>query len=152
MKTTETSVLAGQFAAAFPSIAGQLGPQNLGKLLDGAAVQEIAPGRTLIRDRMPVDFLYFVLDGELGAYIEQAGKSQRVGTVRPGEWLGEISVLSGEMLASAAITTDTSCLLMKIHHLSFEKLLAEEPAVAQVLLENFIDLMAKRLRASAVNA
>ncbi|TCS37537.1 cyclic nucleotide-binding protein [Paucimonas lemoignei] len=152
MKTTETSAIAAQFQAAFPKIAGQLGPQHLGDLLDGASVQEVAPGRTLIRDRMPVDFLYFVLSGEMGAYIEQGGKSLRVGTVHSGEWLGEISVLSGEHLASATIVTDTACVVVKVHHLGFEKLITGNQAVASVLLENFIELMAKRLRATAAQA
>jgi CRP-like cAMP-binding protein len=152
MKITETSAIAAQFQAAFPKIADRLGPQHLSQLLDGASVQEVAPGRTLIRDRMPVDFLYFVLAGEMGAFIEQGGISQRVGTVRPGEWLGEISVLSGEHLASATIIADTACVVVKVHHMSFEKLITENEVVGKVLLENFIELMAKRLRATAAQA
>lgn len=151
MTSTAMPTIAELFAARFPNIAGQLAPADLALLLDGASVQEVAAGRTLIRDRMPVDFLYFVLDGAFGVHIENAGKSMRLATVNPGEWLGEISVLSGELLASATIIADTDCTLVKIHHLTFEKLIAGHEAIAKVLLENFIGLMAQRLRAAHAN-
>lgn len=146
MKKTETSSVASEFRARFPEMAQQLGPDNLAALLDGATLQEIAASRTLIRDRMPLEYLYAVIDGELGVHIENGGKSKRIATARPGEWLGELSVLSGELIASATITADMACRLVRIHHLSFEELIAANEVVAQVLLEHFIELMAKRLR------
>ncbi len=151
MKPIDTPTLTAEFAAVFPSIAEQLGPIHLAMLLDGASAQEAAAGRTLIRDRMPVDFLYFVLDGSLGVYVENDGKSLRLNTINPGQWMGEISVLSGELLASATIITDTACKLVKIHHLTFEKLIVENEVVAKVLLEHFIGLMAKHLRTPRTN-
>lgn len=152
MKNNETAVLAEGFARAFPELVAQLGPEHLRYMLDGVSALEVAPGRTLIRDRMPVDFLYFILDGELGVYVEQEAQSRRVATVRAGEWLGEVSVLSGEHLASATIISDTPCLLAKMHHVAFEQLIAENDAVARVLLDSFIALMAKRLRASTASS
>lgn len=146
MKPTETQTVVAGFQACAPKMAEQLGQEHLGKLLEGATLQEFPAGRTLIRDRMPVDFLYFILNGSLSASIENAGKSMQLATVHAGEWLGEISVLSGEFLASATIVTNTPCKLLKIHHLTFEKLIAEDETIAKVLLENFIELMAKRLR------
>ncbi|MDB5764470.1 MAG: hypothetical protein JWQ21_3465 [Herminiimonas sp.] len=140
------STLSG-FEARFPQLARELGPVGLELLLDGASVQEFPAGRTLIRDRMPVDFIYFVLDGSLNVYIEQAGESRLIAAIRPGEWMGEISVLSGELLASATIVTDTPCKLVKVHHLTFEKLIRENEIIAKVLLDHFIALMAERLRA-----
>ncbi|MBS0307663.1 MAG: cyclic nucleotide-binding domain-containing protein [Proteobacteria bacterium] len=151
MISTERSAIAAEFTRRFSHLAEKLGPDHLNLLLDGASVQEVPAGRAVIRDRMPVDFLYFVLDGSLGVYIENADKSQRIATVQPGEWLGEISVLSGEMLASATITPDSVSKLMKIHHLTFEKLIAEDEVVAKALLEDLIGLMAKRLRTTQTN-
>ncbi len=146
MKTNQTPTVISEFEARFPDIAEGLGRHHVGLLLDGASVVEIPAGRTLIRDRMPVDFLYFVLDGTLTALIEEAGKSRPLATIEAGEWMGEISVLSGEYLASATVVTDTACKLVKVHHITFEKLIAENETVAKVLLEKFIELMAKRFR------
>jgi CRP-like cAMP-binding protein len=148
MKSTDTQTVTAEFKARFPTIASQLGPEHLSMLLEGASVQELPAGRALIRDRMPVDFLYFILEGALGVYIENAGKSIRVATVKPGEWLGEVSVLSGEFLASATITSDTACTLLKMHHVSFDKLITTNEVIAKVMLEHFIELMARRLRGS----
>jgi CRP-like cAMP-binding protein len=136
-----------EFTARFPKIAEGLGPDNLALLLDGASVQEYPAGRTLIRDRMPVDYLYFVLSGTLSAVIEEGGNSMQIATIKPGEWMGEISVLSGEFVASATTITDTPCKLLRVHHITFEKLIAENEAVASVLLAHFIRLMAERFRA-----
>jgi CRP-like cAMP-binding protein len=146
MKSDTT--LVSEFAAQFPEITNELGQANLDVLLDGATVQEFAANRIVIRDRMPVDFIYFVLDGTLSVSIEVEKEFKKLGTIKPGEWMGEISVLSGEFLASATITTETTCKLMRMHHLTFEKLITQNEAVAQVLLQHFINLMAKRFRTS----
>jgi CRP/FNR family cyclic AMP-dependent transcriptional regulator len=147
MKSADNELILAEFAAAFPAIAEQLGPANLGLLLEGASTQEYPAGRTLIRDRMPVDYLFFVLSGTLSAQIEEGGKSMQIATIRPGEWMGEISVLSGEFVASATTVTLTPCKLLKVHHLTFEKLISNNEAVAKVLLGHFIRLMAERFRA-----
>ncbi len=147
MKPTVDQTTVREFESRFPQIAQELGRANVEMLLDGASVQEVAAGRTLIRDRMPVDFIYFVLDGTLDVYIEDAGKSHRIAMIKPGEWMGEISVLSGELLASATIVTHTGCKLVKVHHITFGNLITENQTVAKVLLEHFIALMAQRFRA-----
>jgi CRP-like cAMP-binding protein len=147
MKSTD-STLVSEFETSFPAIAQELGRTNVEALLDGASVQEFAPNRIVIRDRMPVDFIYFVLDGSLAVSIEVEKQSKYLASIKAGEWMGEMSVLSGEFIASATITTETPCKLMRMHHLSFEKLITENEIVAQVLLQHFINLMAKRFRAS----
>jgi CRP-like cAMP-binding protein len=152
MKPTATSSTLAEFSARFPQLAQELGPANLGMLLDGASIQEVAPERTIIRDRMPVDCIYFVLDGTLDVYIELAGNSRKIATIKPGEWIGEISVLSGEFLASATIITNTPCKLVKVHHITFGKLITENETLAKVLLNHFIALMAQRFRAPLTQA
>jgi CRP-like cAMP-binding protein len=149
MNPTTTS--SAEFTARFPTIAAQLG-DHLPVLLKDASIQDIPAGRALIRDRMPVDFLYFVLDGSMGVFIENGGKSMRLGTVNPGEWLGEVSVLSGEFLASATIIPDTPARVMKLHQISFDKLIREDEVISTVLLDHFINLMAKRLRGPRADA
>lgn len=135
-----------QFKASFPQLARDLGDTNLEQLLEGASAVEYPAGRKIIRDRMPVDHIYFVLTGTLSAYIEHEGKLQHLSVVGPGQWLGEVSVLSGEMVASATVITDTACKLLKVHDLTLQKLISGNETVAKVLLEALIALMAERLR------
>lgn len=146
MNHSESLALISDFSTAFPALATELGPDNVALLLDGSTVQDLAAGRTLIRDRMPVDFLYFILRGTLSVFIEEGGKSMQIASAKTGEWLGEISVLSGQYVASATLITDTPCTFVRVHHITFEKLIAENDVVAKVLLDNFIALMAERFR------
>lgn len=147
MKPNEIPTVIAEIETRFPKLLGDLGHTNLEVLLAAASVQEIPSGRALYRDRMPVEYLYFILAGTLHVSVELSGKSMSLGTVHPGEWVGELSVLSGELLASATVVAETPCWVLKLHHLSFEKLIGENDAIAQVLLEQLIELMAKRLRA-----
>lgn len=146
--TVNASALSA-FEASFPQLAGALGRANLEQLLDGASTQDFPAGRKIIRDRMPVECIYFVLSGELSAHIEDGGSSRKVGTISQGQWMGEISVLSGEMVASATVISDTPCTLLKVHHLTLQRLITENETVAKVLLDALIALMAERLRASS---
>lgn len=148
MKPTKNEALIALFEQNFPELTGELGRDNLIQLLDGASLVELAPGRKLMRDRMPVESLYFVLEGTLRAYLEQGGKTMELDQVTPGQWLGEVSVLSGDMTASSTVESETPCKLIRIHRISFENLIADNVTIARVLLERFIALMAERFRAS----
>jgi CRP-like cAMP-binding protein len=139
---------AAGFARQFPQIAADLGPENLRLLLDMMSELHMPAQRKIIRDRMPVDSLYFVLDGRMAISIEEAGRQIPLGESGPGEWLGEVSVLSGEMLASSTVTTLTPVKLLRLKHQAFEDLLHQQPQIAAVLLQQLTDMLADRLKTS----
>ena len=64
-----------QFADRFPALANALGPQNLAVLTRAMTTLELPAGRRVIRDRMPVDSLYFILEGEVSILVEESGGS-----------------------------------------------------------------------------
>lgn len=145
--------IAAEFKNRFPAVAEELGPNNLARLLDACVVVDLPPGRQLFRDRMPVESLYLVLDGELVATVENGTESLKkatlkVGHVKPGDWLGEVAVLSGEMLASSTVTTLTRCRALKIRHQDFERLVLHDEDISHVVLGQLVDLLASRLRES----
>ena len=144
--------IAVEFQRRFPAVAEELGPDNVARLLDACVVVDLPEGRQLFRDRMPVESLYLVLEGELVATVEDGSKNRKaqlkVGHVRPGDWLGEIAVLSGEMLASSTVTTLTRCRALKMHYQDFERLVLHDEEISHVLLGQLVDLLASRLRAS----
>ena len=148
MSTAEKQTHIAEFATTFPRLTEQLGADNLQILMRATTVIELAEGRKLIRDKMPTDAIYFLLNGSMNAFVEEGGVSVALGEVKPGQWLGEISILSGEFLASATVEANTSCKLIKMHHKAFEKLIAENHEIAKVLLENFIALMVARMRST----
>ncbi len=144
--------LAIEFEQRFPQAAAELGPDNLTRLLEACILVTVPPRRKLFRDRMPVDSLYLVLEGEMTVSVEDGRKTLALGKVKPGDWLGEVAVLSGEMLASTTITTDTPCRALKIHSQDFERLVIHDEDIAHVLLGQLVDMLAERLRESAESA
>jgi CRP-like cAMP-binding protein len=140
--------ITAEFQRRFPAVSGELGPDNLARLMQACTVVTVAPHRKLFRDRMPVDSLYLVLEGEMLASVEDGSKTLEVGHVKPGDWLGEVAVLSGEMLASSTVTTITRCRALKMHSRDFENLVIHDEDISHVLLGQLVDLLAKRLHES----
>jgi CRP-like cAMP-binding protein len=137
-----------QFADRFPRLAAALGPQNLALLTRAMTLLELPAGRRIIRDSMPVDSLYFILDGEVSILLEEGGRSISLGRLGAGEWLGEVSVLSGEMLASSTVRSETAVKLARLKHQAFEELITRNEAIASALLRELVSMLATRLRAS----
>lgn len=152
MKSTQNEAVVAMFKRVFANMAAELGDANLNQLLEGASLVELAPGRKLMRDRMPVESLYFVLEGSLRAYLEEGGKTLDLDPVTAGEWLGEVSILSGDRKASATVESETSSKLIRIHHITLQTLISENAEIARVLLEHLIPLMAERFRISISHA
>lgn len=140
--------LAAEFAHRFPAVAQELGPENLARLLDACSVVDLPAERRLFRDRMPVESIYLVLDGELEATVEDGRNKITVGHVKPGDWLGEVAVLSGDMRASSTVTTRTPCRALKMHHQDFERLVLHDEDISHVLLGQLVDLLARRFKES----
>ena len=137
-----------EFSTRFPALADELGQANLTKLLESTTSLELPAGRKVIRDRMPVDSLYMILDGKVSISVEASGRSIKLGELGPGEWLGEVSVLSGELLASSTVTTDTPVKFLRLRHEKFEELITKSQEVSSVLLRQLVLMLADRLRKS----
>jgi CRP-like cAMP-binding protein len=146
MNQTEIAQVMSDYQPRLQKLMDKLGRPHLEMLLKAASVVDVPAERALFRDRTPVDFLYFVLDGSLSAYIENEGLSKKIGTIGAGEWIGEVSVLSGESQATATVIADTACRVLKMHRIAFESLIDDNEAISRALLDQFIELMAARLR------
>lgn len=145
--------LIAEFEQRFPDIADELGPENLTRFLEACVLVKLPEGRQLFRERMQVESLYMLLEGDMVATVEGSAKNSRsgaltVGHIRPGDWLGEVAVLSGEMQASATVTTKTRCRALKIHSQDFERFVLYDEDISHVLLGHLVDMLAQRLRES----
>jgi CRP-like cAMP-binding protein len=148
MEVDPLNPLTPLFKDAFAHLAADLGESGTAALLDSASLVDVEPGRRLITDRMPVDHLYFIVAGELRAYLEGPRRRIELGRAVAGQCLGEVSVLSGEKKATANVQAISACRLLRIHERRFVELIAQHEVIAQVLLDHFIREMAQRLRAS----
>ncbi len=137
-----------EFTASFPQLARDLGEQNVQAVLRHSSKLELPPGRRIIRDRGPVDSIYFLLDGKVSVLVEEGGQSINVGSASAGEMLGEVSVLSGELLASSTVTSSTPVRLMRLKHQAFEDVINSNGEIAAALLKHLVEMLASRLRSS----
>lgn len=142
------SNLAKEFSAKFSALADELGPANLQTLLAATTPLDLPAGRKIIRDRMPVDSLYLILDGKVSISVEANKRAIKLGELGPGEWLGEVSVLSGELLASSTVTTEAPSRFLRLRHEKFEELIWKNTEVSGVLLRQLVLMLADRLRKS----
>jgi CRP-like cAMP-binding protein len=143
-----SSDMIAEFQQRFSALARDLGPANTEVLVKSTTPLELPAGRKIIRDRMPVDSLYLVLNGTVSITVEESGRAVQLGSVGPGEWLGEVSVLSGELLASSTVTSSSPVRLLRLRHEKFEQIISTNYAIASVLLRQLVGMLADRLRAS----
>jgi CRP-like cAMP-binding protein len=137
-----------EFRQRFPTLAQDLGPANTEILVRSTTPLELPAGRKIIRDRMPVDSLFLILSGEVSITVEEGGKAIQLGSVGAGQWLGEVSVLSGDLLASSTVTSSLPVKLLRLRHEKFEQLISSNYAIASVLLRQLVVMLADRLRLS----
>ena len=140
--------MTSDFSKKFPEFSASLGEGNVQTLLRATSKVELPAYRKLIRDRMPVDSIYLLMEGEVAVSVEEGGNQIPLGNIGPGQWLGEISVLSGEMLASSTVTTVTPVTLLRLKHQAFEDLLIRNETLARAMLEQLTGMLSERLRVS----
>ena len=136
------------FCQHFSTLAQELGPVQRTTFLKSVTVLELPAGRKLIRHRMPVDSIYLIVAGTVEVTVEDAQVSTVLSRLGPGQWLGEVSALSGELMASATITTQTPARFLRMRHQMLEDLITTNQEVASVLLPHLVLMLSDRLRQS----
>ncbi len=137
--------ITGEFTQKFHSLAAELSASDLDRFLHAASLIEVPAGRKLIKARMPVDSIYMILSGSLDIFAENKGGAIKVSEIGPGEWVGEISVLSGDGRASASVSTATDVRLLRLRHQAFEDLIIGEGELPVLVLQHLVLLMSGRL-------
>ncbi len=141
-----TTSVKTDFCKHFLTLSDELGPNHTATFLKNVSVLELAAGRKLIRHRMPVDSIYFIVDGRVEVTLEDGQTTTVLNVLEPGQWLGEVSSLSGDLTASATITTQTPARFLRMRHEIFENLITGDQAVASVLLPHLVLMLSDRLR------
>ncbi len=132
---------AAEFLRTVPLFAA-LSVESREKIVSRLQLEEIPKGLTITQRDILVACLYVVKSGRVQAFeISEEGSEIPLAEYLPGEYFGEMSLLTGE---PSAVTTraldDTEVfVLFKMH---FDELLRENPPINR----HFIDLLSKRLR------
>ncbi len=122
-----------------PALLGELDAASLALLMDKLQWLELAAGQTLMRQGDPGDALYLLLRGRLRTFIHDAesGEQRMVREICRGQVVGEISLYMDEP-RSATLVTARDCVLARLGKAEFERLLALNSHVSQVLTRQII--------------
>ncbi|MEJ6007875.1 cyclic nucleotide-binding domain-containing protein [Paucibacter sp. AS339] len=122
-----------------PGLLGELDAATLEMLREHLQWVEIAAGQPLMRQGDPGDALYLLLRGRLRTYISDAdtGEQRMVREISRGQFVGEISLYTDEPRSATLITARDS-VLVRLGKPEFERLLALNSHVSQVLTRQII--------------
>lgn len=103
----------------------------------------LSPGEQLIKEGESADFVYILKSGELKAYKNDPTGEIVLGTIVPGEFVGEMAYINGEA-RSANVKSTADCELIEIPSASLDAVLFSRPAWSKALLKT----LSKRLKNS----
>ena len=117
---------AGRFFAAFPRPA-------LDQLLSSTSVVSFAPGETIMREGEPGTAMFLIADGAVDVHThDTAGKPLQLATLGPGEFFGEVAMLTGRPRTATIVASDRAT-VVEISHEDLESIMTRWPEVREVL-------------------
>ncbi len=118
-----------------------LNDSELDKLAEDVIEREFKPGEVVVREGEQGTSLFVLVEGTLQASTRSGDNpEEKVGTIKPGQALGEMSFLTGEPRA-ATVTALTNAFVLQLRREAFEMILHARPEIAEVLGQT----MAKRV-------
>jgi CRP/FNR family cyclic AMP-dependent transcriptional regulator len=124
-----------------------LGPQAVARLERFLQFVHIAADRTLIRQHELGDFMVVLLQGGIAVDRRQPwGEQLRLAECRPGDILGEMSLLDQGSRFSAC-TTLTDCQVAVLSAQGLDEMMHSEPRLAAALIALLARKLSRRLRA-----
>jgi small-conductance mechanosensitive channel/CRP-like cAMP-binding protein len=105
---------------------------DLEQLARGLRRVRFAGGEPILRQGEPGDSLFIIAEGDVVVSLGQGGINQSVTTLGPGQFFGEMSLLTGEP-RSATCSARTDVVAYIVDHDTFRKLLADRPQLAEHL-------------------
>jgi CRP-like cAMP-binding protein len=106
---------------------------------------EVRAFAILARPGDPADAMYFLLEGELRAYVLTEGLESTLATLTPGDSFGEIALLDHGP-RSAFVAANRQSLLLKLSSSSFSQILREAPALGAPFALGLARALAGRIR------
>lgn len=120
------------------------------KLIENGILYLLNAGDSIIREGDSDQSVYIILEGRVRVFTKDNKEEDfDLAVLRPGEFFGEISFLTGKPRSSSVTALD-NCVLIEFTHASMQKLMQEYPLVRQALSEycqdRLADLQEKRAR------
>lgn len=121
------------------SIFAPLSDEETRKLAEVGEVFVFAPGEPIVRQGHEGHSMFIIHRGSVKAQITEDGKTRTLGTLRAGDFFGEISLLTGAP-RSASVVADEETEVLKISNLCLKPILEANPE----LVSSFSRLVEER--------
>jgi len=126
-------------------IFGQLSDTDVLWLARHGRRRRVKQGSVLIRERVPVDTLTIVLEGELDVLVGAGADRRRVARLLPGEVVGEMSFIDARP-PSATVSAATDAVLFTIAKATLAQGLAADAAFAARFYKAIATFLSDRVR------
>jgi CRP/FNR family cyclic AMP-dependent transcriptional regulator len=127
-------------------IFGGLSPQVLDRMIDAATVERIPAGVELMAEGELARSVFVVCEGELEIRKRGShGTEVRVAVLRPGDCVGEMSLIDIQP-RSATVRSLTPACLVRLDHAEIARLYKAHPEVYTLLVLNIAREISRRLR------
>jgi acetate kinase len=118
--------------------------KELRELIKKGQIRTYAPHDVIIQFGQPGRFLGIMLDGEAEVIVPEKTGSRRVGLFKKGDFLGEMSLLTGEP-TSADVIAINKCQLFLVPHEVFSPFLSVNPEAVKLMSKTIIERYRDRL-------
>jgi CRP-like cAMP-binding protein len=130
-----------EFLGSVPFFAEVLSGAELDALAAAARPVTFDRGAQLITEHDLGDSMYLIMEGTVTVTVRESGKDRQVATLKAGELIGEMSLLTGAPRA-ATVTAASPVAALEIGKAAIAPLLRAEPA----LFDRFASMLEKRQR------
>lgn len=127
----------------FPMFSG-LSNAELAHFVKVAEVITARPGELIVRRREPGDAIYFLLSGQVRVRITVGGDEKVLNTVGPGEFFGEMAMLT-HTPRSADVVAMEECRLLRFSAQAFQESIQKGPAFAAPMMYSIASTLAHRI-------
>jgi small-conductance mechanosensitive channel/CRP-like cAMP-binding protein len=108
--------------------------EQLQTIADGTQVRRLTEGKVLMQMGESSDSMYVIAEGALDVAVERGDELSVIATLWPGEWVGEMSLLTGEP-RNATVITHTASVLYVIGKPAMADLFEKNPELIPVLAQ-----------------
>jgi CRP/FNR family transcriptional regulator len=118
-----------------------LAPDQLARVARAGEVESYNPGENVVAEGSLGDALFLVLSGDVAVHRGP----QTFATLSAGEFFGEMSLVEPAP-RSATVTAMSATFLFRLPHDALRYLIANDSAVANILLVQIVKTLSERLR------
>jgi CRP-like cAMP-binding protein len=137
-----TSLSAGSLRRI--KIFSQMDDKTLESVLRYLEKIEVPPFRVVVKQGEEADSMYFVIQGELRAYVMLDGRESTLAILQAGDMFGEIALLESSP-RTAYVAANTESVLLLLSDSSFRQILKEAPSLAAPFTTELARAVAGRL-------